>query len=250
MAWSYDANGEKGSGSFRPHRRTTSRPHTSCALRQHFDLALEMLATPGFLLQGVRAKAVDIFAAGRFVEQLAIRVLARAFIAPQGEVRLVRNDARVVLAHRIVGMAGPAVALRRCDHAGPHRVEFDVAVAGQQVTRAVHQRRLESPFPEGARPAIAGIERPHVAPPDRLHHARRRAALGRGEQQVHVVGHQDVGMDRATMLQGRFPQFLAIAREIRAVRETGLAIVAALHHMLRDSRQVQSRKACHVASLR
>ncbi len=57
----------------------------------------------------------------------------------------------------------------------------------------------------------------------------------RCHQQVHMVGHQYVGVDVAPMLHRCFAQFLPLTEVIGVVREARLAIIAALHDVLRDA---------------
>ncbi len=50
-----------------------------------------------------------------------------------------------------------------------------------------------------------------------------------------MVGHQYVGVDVAPMLHRCFAQFLPVTEVIGVVREARLAIIAALHDVLRDA---------------
>lgn len=74
--------------------------------------------------------------------------------------------------------AGPAVVLRTLDHRGPYRVEFDMAIDGEQVAFAVDQAGLESTLQQRARPAMPAVERLHLTLPDFADRARQRVALG------------------------------------------------------------------------
>ena len=67
---------------------------------------------------------------------------------------------------------------------------------------------------------------------------------GRCEQQIHVVGHQDVGVHRAAgRCRRRFP---AVQVELVVViaLETGLTDVAPLGHMQRDIGQCRAGATC------
>ena len=145
-----------------------------------------------------------------------------------------------------LGMAmptGPAVLGRMRYHPGPHRVQFDISAAGQQILLAIHGRRLEAAFPQGAAAPIGVVEMPHIAPADRLHPlaeaVRRR---GRG-QDVDVVGHQHIGMNGAAGFLRRIAQAVEIKAVIRVGRKCDAPIIAALNQVVRQVRDVETTKA-------
>jgi len=49
---------------------------------------------------------------------------------------------------------------------------------------------------------------------------------------MHMVGHQDIGMDLATMPLAGVYKYFQIAQIIRIIREYGVAIIATLNNML------------------
>jgi hypothetical protein len=93
------------------------------------------------------------------------------------------------------------------------------------------------------------VELPDVLAAEPLHHAADRARCGRRHQQVDVVVHQHIGVEQAAVGEQRLAQQLAISGAIGIVRETGQAVVAALHDVLRDAGKVESGLACHAASI-
>ena len=72
----------------------------------------------------------------------------------------------------------------------------------------------------------------HISYAQRLHGPANTAGGGGSHQQVGVVGHKNVGVDRATFARCDFPQFVGVAGVVDLVEETGLPIVASLDHML------------------
>lgn len=75
---------------------------------------------------------------------------------------------------------------------------------------------------------------------DVLHHERERmGTLCRGKQ-MHVVGHQDVGIERAPVLASAFAQTIEVEEVIFFGEEGCLSIVAALDDVLRHIDQVQT----------
>jgi hypothetical protein len=57
---------------------------------------------------------------------------------------------------------------------------------------------------------------------------------------MHVVGHQDVGMDRAAVFPSAFTQTVEVEEVIFLGEEGRLSIIAALDDVLRDIDQVQT----------
>lgn len=83
-----------------------------------------------------------------------------------------RRDSGVVFAECIAVMTGPTVVARSVHHAGAHGIEFDVAVAGEQVGAAVDQCGFEASFPERAGALVSSVECADVSAADGLHQAR------------------------------------------------------------------------------
>ena len=139
--------------------------------------------------------------------------------------------------------------LRAFDHPRAHRIEFDVAITGQQIVLGIHQTGFVASLPERAGATVAGIERAHVAASQHLHEARYAAGFGWRHEQVHVVVHQHIRMQFAARSKQRLPQELKIAESIAVVQEAGQAIVAALHDVLGNAGEFESGKAGHGASI-
>lgn len=154
-------------------------------------------------------------------------------------------DDRVVTPEGVGCMAGPRVVGRIGAHARANRVELDIAVAAQQVGVAIDEGGFVAAFPERARAAVAIVDVANVTPPQRLHEAGDLATALRGHQQVHVVGHQYIGVNLAAVAQRDFPEVLQIAMPIGIGEEAGLAIVAALDNVLGNAGEVDARPACH-----
>jgi hypothetical protein len=103
-----------------------------------------------------------------------------------------------------------------------------------------------TPFPQGAGTTMACIEAGDVAAADGLHHARHAAGLRWCHQQVHVVGHQHVGVQGAPVLERGFAQFLPVVQVVRGVSEAGLAVDAALDDVLRHAGEIDAWLSGHV----
>ncbi len=96
---------------------------------------------------------------------------------------------------------------------------------------------------------MAGVEQAYVLAPQFLHRPAQGAGFGRGHQQVHVVVHQDVGVQLAPCGEHCFVQQLTIVGAVFVAQETGEPIVAALHHVLRDARQVKAWESGHTCRI-
>lgn len=64
---------------------------------------------------------------------------------------------------------------------------------------------------------------------------------------MHVIGHQDIGVDRTAVLMNSLLEAVQVEEVIRRLKEAGAAVVATLQHMLRDTGKVEAGKACHRA---
>lgn len=137
--------------------------------------------------------------------------------------------------------------LTRGSHEGPsssRRVADSARCSGG--TAGDVRRRRRGQLCSGAGAVVSLVHVAHVASAQGLHHAADAADSGRRHEQVHVVGHQYVGMDRAAFTPGDFIEIAQVASIIVGGEEARLAIVAALDHMLCDSGKIESGWARHV----
>jgi hypothetical protein len=89
------------------------------------------------------------------------------------------------------------------------------------------------------------VDPPDIAAAKAIHQPRGPLGAGRRQQEVDVVGHQDVGVDRATDIGGDLREIVEIGAPIGIVEEAGLAIDAALHEMDRHAGKHEARPARH-----
>jgi len=92
---------------------------------------------------------------------------------------------------------------------------------------------------------MPAIEKPRVIARERVHQPRQRPCLTRRQQQMYVVAHQHVGMQPATEPPQRLPQALQIALTVKIVQKARQAVVAPLHHVLRNAGKIEARLASH-----
>jgi len=219
------------------------RPHAGKTLRLGFHHRAEVVAAVGALLLQVSADRGQVFGVERFGQQVAVDVGTHRLLHGM------RREQRISAQRAQAGAAGPHKGGGVVGHAGAHRVQVDVARAAHEIVVAVHQTGLVAAFPQGAGPAMAGVERADVLAAQYLHHPAQGAGFGRGGQQVHVVVHQHVGMQVAAGGEQGVAQQVAVAAAVFVVQEAGQAIVAALHEVLRDAGQVKTGQAGHAGRM-
>jgi hypothetical protein len=140
-----------------------------------------------------------------------------------------------------------AIAPSLRHHAGAHRVQVDVDHAGQQIALRLDQRGAVAPLPQRATAGVALVEIAHITAPHRLHHLRQRLSRCRCGQQVKVVVHQHIGMDRHRQTYVRFaPAGPAWLRNPGCPQRWHLAVVAALNDVVRVAGKRQTGQAGHL----
>jgi len=136
-----------------------------------------------------------------------------------------------------------------CDHRCPDRIQIDIAMAGENVALAADEARLVAAFPQCSGASMPGVEFSDIESANALHHPRNGAGCFRRSEQVHVVRHQYVRVDRAGIAHRHFAQGLQIQAAVHVVEEAGHAIVATLYDVLCDAGDVGSWEASHGAEL-
>src|SRR5437870_4555428 len=94
-------------------------------------------------------------------------------------------------------IARPAMVARMPDHPRSNRIDLDIAAAGEEIGLAVDRRGAIAPLPQRAG---SSIDRVDVAPAVRLYDAWQTVGRSWRNQQVHVVGHQDIAVNGAAMV--------------------------------------------------
>ena len=111
----------------------------------------------------------------------------------------------------------------------------------------IDQAGFVAAFPKGAGAAVAVVDVAHVAPAQRLHHARRLSAGGRRHQQVDVVGHHHIGVHRTAFAQSDLVQLAEVTVMVVVGEEARLPIASTLDDVLRDPGKVESGLGWHDA---
>lgn len=180
-----------------------------------------------------------------FHYQLAVGTASGCRVGAKGGVGRVGLNQNVGLGERVAGVTGPCIVQRVGNHACADRIEFDVAVAAQKIVFTVDQAGFVASFPKCAGAPVAIVDVADIAAPEGLHDPDNHAGLRWGDQQVHMVGHQHVGMNLAATLEHDLVHFPQVAEIVAGLKETGLAVVAALYDVLGDSGKVEPWSAWH-----
>ena len=150
----------------------------------------------------------------------------------------------VVTSRQMRSRARPRPVPRPLRQSGATRVEFDIAGRCHQV-RLIHRRRGETALPQIARPALAQIDPPGIAPV-RLGQRRPQAVDVIGHKdQVNMVGHQAIGPDRDAGLATAFGQQGLVGGIVVVGEKGGLPAVAPLRHVMGHALDHHSRQPRH-----
>lgn len=96
-------------------------------------------------------------------EQHAMALLSLVRVRTQGEIRGMRREHRAERAMGMRPVTRPAVIGGLLDHAGAHRVHFDIAQAGEQIIVLLNQTGTETAFPQAAAAPVSPVDVLHIA---------------------------------------------------------------------------------------
>lgn len=131
------------------------------------------------------------------------------------------------------------------DHRGSNRVEFDVAVRGEQVAIRVDQAGLETSFPQRSAASMAAVECGDIGLAELAHGQRHRSWLAGADEQMHVVAHQHVGVDAQAVSCRALAKQAKVMATILVVQKDGATIDPALRDVERDAGDIQASLAGH-----
>lgn len=92
------------------------------------------------------------------------------------------------------------------DHRGTNRVELDIPIRGEQVAVRVDQTGFEASFPQRSSASMATVESGDISLTQLAHAQRYLAGPVGTDEQVHVIAHQNVGVDAQTVARGALAQ--------------------------------------------
>src|SRR6266511_6222359 len=97
-------------------------------------------------------------------------------------------------------------------------------------------------------PTVDPVEAPHVAREQRLQNARRLEPIDL-QQQVKVIRHQDIGVERKRVALAHEPKGFDEGLIVALPEKNLLSIIATRHHVIEQSFGMNSRMARHRLSL-
>ena len=96
---------------------------------------------------------------------------------------------------------------------------------------------LVTTLPQGTGAVVGLVDVVDIAPPQHLHHLCDPQCLRQGDQQMHMIRHQDIGVNTARVFIRTRLQIVEVTAVIRFRQESGFSVVAALDDMLRNAGQ-------------
>ena len=142
----------------------------------------EIVPAPSALLLKVRPDLVELLVGQRLVQKAAPDLGSLQRIGVEREPRGVRRQHRAVALSQMCSAARPSIGQGIVGDAGAYGVEFDVALAGEEVALVADQAGLVTAFPQRAGAAMPRVEQADVLPTELLHHPAQ-AARGSGRRQ-------------------------------------------------------------------
>jgi len=166
------------------------------------------------------------------------------------KVERVRRKQGIGLAEAIVAIAAPSVLGGVVDERRAHRIEFDIALAKQEMRFRLDGRRLVATVPQGAAAAVGLVDVLHVTPAQCDDDTGDADGCLRRQEQMHVIGHQGIGMQLRSLAPQRLAQPVQVGVAILFRKEASLAVVAALNQVQRHTVEVEAGATRHRAEYR
>ena len=110
----------------------------------------------------------------------------------QRRIYRMRDDKAVRLSFGIAAVARPWIVARMGRQSGSHRVELDIAIAGEDIVRARRHGRPEASLPKCPGAPVNAVDALDILLAEALHQQPARVSLFRGKQEMHVIRHQAV----------------------------------------------------------
>ena len=141
----------------------------------------------------------------------------------------VRRKESVVLPERVGAVARPGIPARVRDESCAHRVLLDVTHGGEEVAPRLHRRRVVSFLPQRVVVPVGGAQVTRVTSGERGHQPRSAVRVDGREEQVHMIAHQRVSVDRALGPRRAFAQRFEVGGAVSCAGKAGAAFASALH---------------------
>jgi hypothetical protein len=154
-------------------------------------------------------------------------------------------DELIVLSIRVPRIARPLVLVGSINDSGANRIQLDVATAREEIVLGIDEHRPEAAFPKRAGASLSFIDGSHETASHVLQHAGGAFLDPRRDQEMNMVGHQDVRVDLAAMSVTGDTQRVTIFLPILGPEEHGQPIVPSMDEVEGYVGDNQSWKAGH-----
>src|SRR3990172_12124935 len=134
--------------------------------------------------------------------------------------------------------------MREGDHLRTNRIQVDISDQSQEILIPIAEKGLVPSLKEMAYFAVLPIEVAGIGEIQKLHDLRQRRFRCLDEQ-VEVIGHQDVGVEDKTALLLIMPESAEILASVLIVKENVLLLIAPGYHMVERSGKLYARRSCH-----
>jgi hypothetical protein len=195
------------------------------------DVPVEARRTENESTMGCRADLVDNGLIQCVAEQGPIGLAARISAAAEPNEWVARFDQMARLASSVDPVTRPPLWPGMARHAGAAGIELDGVIASEPIAFRLGEAGAEAPFPQRAAAPAGPVHVLDMALPRMLHQPRAATGPLQRQQQVHVIGHETGGVDRARELRGPGLKVCEIKFVVGIGEEAGAAIVAALNYV-------------------
>src|SRR5690349_8319072 len=132
---------------------------------------------------------------------------------------------------RIGAKARPRIVRSLRRQAGTYRIQLDVAVAGKQVALGLHKARLVPSVPEAPRSAIRPVDVLRMQLTHVLHEHCAAVSIPRRYEQVDMVGHEAIRVERAARAWQQARQVEEIKRAVLLGEKAVRSVISPLHQV-------------------
>lgn len=130
-------------------------------------------------------------------------------------------------------ITAPAIFARVSHESCSHGIEIDVPASGQHVLITCHEARLVAALPQGTGALRSLVYVLYISRAERLHQPRYSACGQRCDEQVDMVCHERVCVNKYAIAHGGISQTLQKYPVVAFLEEARLAIVSSLNDVQR-----------------
>jgi hypothetical protein len=153
-------------------------------------------------------------------------------------------DQSALFLSQVFAVPAPLPFAGSLDHFGSDRIEMNVANQFQKITISIAQYRLVAPFKQMPAPTVNFVKAPHVSGAQRLQDTRRRESIDL-QQQMEVIRHQDIGVERERVALAHGPKRFDEGLVVTLPEENLPPVIATGDHVVKQSFGMNSRMARH-----